>query len=196
MILHCNAMLGHGQPGLLRWYDWCFMPWFCTVRLILGRGQPGLWRRILLRIMLQVQDESVNLLTSSAAHDHCTMNNPLTAQVLMTVLEWVHENVLLEQVRSCFMLHPILFFQITYVQNRANTSNRPIIDQSSILLPGMWDALSKYWNGAISFLFLGQHTIDTYRQHTSIQRDKWIVFYPTILHCKPTVSPVGQGQLV
>ena len=52
---------------------WCFRPWFCIVKAILGQGQPGLMKWILLWIML-------DLLTSSPACYHCTMDASSHAQ--------------------------------------------------------------------------------------------------------------------
>ena len=45
--------------------EWCFRPRFCSYKAILGRGQPGLMRRFLLWILPLVQDRSLDLLTSS-----------------------------------------------------------------------------------------------------------------------------------
>ena len=50
MILHCKALIGRGQYGLMRWN--------------------------LLWIMPLVQDQSLNLLTSSPESYHCTMDVP------------------------------------------------------------------------------------------------------------------------
>ena len=49
---------------------------FCTCNGILGRGQPGRMRWILLCIMPQVQDRSLDLLSSSPARYHCTTDAP------------------------------------------------------------------------------------------------------------------------
>ena len=54
----------------------CFRPRFCTCKAILRRGQPELMRWILLWIMLLVQDQSLDLLTSSPARYHCAMDAP------------------------------------------------------------------------------------------------------------------------
>ena len=51
----------------IRLNEWCFKPRFCTCKAILGRGQPGVMRWILLWIMPLVQDRSLDLLTSSPA---------------------------------------------------------------------------------------------------------------------------------
>ena len=56
--------------------EWCFRPWFCTFKAILGQGQPGLMRWILLWTMPPVQDRSLDLLTSSLARYHCTTDAP------------------------------------------------------------------------------------------------------------------------
>ena len=50
---------------------------FCTYKAVLGRGQPGLMRWILLWIMPPVQDRSLDLLTRSPARYYCTMDSSL-----------------------------------------------------------------------------------------------------------------------
>ena len=49
---------------------------FSTCKAILGRGQPGLMKWFLLWIMALVQDRSVDMLTSSPARYHCTTDTP------------------------------------------------------------------------------------------------------------------------
>ena len=56
--------------------EWCFRPRFCICKAIMGWGQPGLMRWILLWIMPLVQDQSLNLLTSSPVHYHCATDPP------------------------------------------------------------------------------------------------------------------------
>ena len=53
---------------------WCNRPQFCSYTAILGWEQPGIMRWILLWIMIPVLDRSLDLLTSSTAHYHCTMD--------------------------------------------------------------------------------------------------------------------------
>ena len=55
--------------------EWCFRPRFCTVKTIPGRRQPGQMKWILLWIMPLVQDQSLDLLTSSPARYHCATDN-------------------------------------------------------------------------------------------------------------------------
>ena len=64
--------------GHAKWNDWCFRPRICT-KAILGRGQPGLIRWIMLWIIPLVQYLLVDLLTSSPACYHCTTISPLIA---------------------------------------------------------------------------------------------------------------------
>ena len=45
-------------------------------KAILGRRQLGLMRRILVLIMPLVQDRSLDLLTSTPGRDHCTTDAP------------------------------------------------------------------------------------------------------------------------
>ena len=52
--------------------EWCFRPQFCTVKAILGRGQPVLMRWLLLWIMPLAQDRSIDLLVSCSTRYHCT----------------------------------------------------------------------------------------------------------------------------
>ena len=59
-----------------KWNEWCFRQRFCTRKAILGRGQLGLMRWILSWIVPLVQDRTLDLLTSSPAHYHCTMDAP------------------------------------------------------------------------------------------------------------------------
>ena len=60
------------QSCVLHYWLVFFRPLFCTCNSILGREQPGLTGWILLWIMTLVQDRSLDLLTSSPAHYHCT----------------------------------------------------------------------------------------------------------------------------
>ena len=68
-----------------KWNDWCFRPRFCNCKAILGWGQPGLMRWILLWIMPLVQDWSLNLLTSTPACYHCTTDAALNPSANATV---------------------------------------------------------------------------------------------------------------
>ena len=56
--------------------EWCFRLWFCTLKLCWAAGQSRLVRWILLWIMPLVQGRSLDLLTSSKACYHCTMDAP------------------------------------------------------------------------------------------------------------------------
>ena len=61
---------------LYKWNKWCFKPRFSTHKAILGRGQPGLIRWILLWNMPLVQDRSLDLLTSSPTCYHWATDAP------------------------------------------------------------------------------------------------------------------------
>ena len=67
--------------------EWCFRARFCTCKVILGWGQLGLMNWILWRIMSQVQDRSLDLLTSSPALYHCTTDVPIPG-LMRWILVW------------------------------------------------------------------------------------------------------------
>ena len=52
--------------------EWSLEPRSCTCKAILGRGQPGLMRWIFLWCMPLAQDRSFDLFTSNPARYHCT----------------------------------------------------------------------------------------------------------------------------
>ena len=69
--------------------EWCFRPRFCTMKAILGWGQPGLMRWILLWIMPLVQDRLLDLLTSSPACYDCTTGGPMNIpDIMLYCLLW------------------------------------------------------------------------------------------------------------
>ena len=69
IILHCKAILGRGKPRLMRW--------------------------ILLWIMPQVQDRSLDLLACSPAHYHCTTDAPLHTRHLTNITKYqtIHNEI-------------------------------------------------------------------------------------------------------
>ena len=58
----------------LKWNEWCFRPQLSKTWL--GLEQPGLMRWVLLWIMPQVQDWSIDLLTSNPWCYYCTTDAP------------------------------------------------------------------------------------------------------------------------
>ena len=68
--------------------EWCFRPWFCTVRLYWARDNVMKW--ILLWIIPLVQDRSLDLLTSNPACYHCTTDAPSTTVYIYCKINRVH----------------------------------------------------------------------------------------------------------
>ena len=59
-------------------------------KAILGWGQPRPMRSILLGVMPLVQNRSLNLLTSSPAHYHCTADAPPQTSLQWTLLFYIY----------------------------------------------------------------------------------------------------------
>ena len=70
-------------------------PRFCTIKAILGRRKPGRMRWILLWIMPQAPDRSLDLLANSPARHHCTMDAS-THKILVTQTNGKHNKRLME----------------------------------------------------------------------------------------------------
>ena len=66
-ILHCEAILDWGQFGLMRWILVCIMP--------------------------QVQDQSLDLLTSSHAHYHCATDSPTPPPTNLSIISNLYMNI-------------------------------------------------------------------------------------------------------
>ena len=123
--------------ALHKWNDWVFQATILHCKAILGWGQPGLMSWVLLWITLLVQDQLLDLLASSPARYQCTMdalryvfhqNKPyiiIFITTLLSLLTWPRYNMLhapdqsllLIVLRVCLdLLQPVLHARLRRVR--------------------------------------------------------------------------------